>query len=190
MEIKGNVVKEMHGKEIFVFVHGAWAGGWVWDYVAPFLQRLGHQTIAVDLPGHGNDPADISTQTGETYAKKVIQIICNLDRQVILVGNSMGGSVISRIGEAIPLRIKKIVYIAAFLLQDGESGNGIDGHGIQPVDWLRESEDGKTVRKHVGTIPPGLRPDQVEAAKEREFKRAPRESIAALSGPVHVTKEK
>ncbi len=190
VSIKGNKTKSMHGMETFVFVHGAWSGAWAWRHVTEYLGRMGHQVIAVDLPGHGEDHADIAQQTAESYAQRVIEVIESLDVQVILVGNSMGGSVISRVAEAIPIRIKKLVYVAAFLLRDGESGNGTDGSGIQPVDWKRESADGKTAQRRKGSIPEGLRPDQVKEAKERECLRTDVESISALSDPVHVTKER
>ncbi|MCD8123863.1 MAG: alpha/beta fold hydrolase [Lachnospiraceae bacterium] len=190
MEIKNNHVVDMSGHDTFVFVHGAWSGAWSWDKVRPLLEALGHTTYAVDLPGHGEDSSDIATQTGDTFARKVVDLIESLPCRVILVGNSMGGSVISRVGEMIPDKIKKIVYLAAFLLQDGESGNGIDGSGIQPVDWLKDSDDGKTALRHPPEIPDWMTPEQAEEEREREARRKPRESIAALSGKVHVTKKR
>lgn len=190
MEIKNNQVVEMAGHETFVFVHGAWSGGWSWDKIRPFLEALGHKTYAVDLPGHGEDHSDIAEQTGITYAQKVERVIRGIPEPVILVGNSMGGSVISSVGEAIPERIKKIVYLAAFLLRDGESGNGIDGSGIQPIDWHAASEDGKTAKRTPGPIPDWMTPEQVKEEQERERKRTLVESIAALSGKIHVTQDR
>ena len=39
----------------FVLIHGSGNGGWCWDKVAPLLKQAGHEVIAPDLPGHGDD---------------------------------------------------------------------------------------------------------------------------------------
>ena len=41
----------------FVLVHGAWHGAWCWEKVVPLLAARGHAARAIDLPGHGDDPA-------------------------------------------------------------------------------------------------------------------------------------
>lgn len=53
--------------------------------------------------------------------KKICNILDEFDEQVILVGHSMGGIVISQVAEERPQKIKKLVYLTAYLLQDGES---------------------------------------------------------------------
>jgi pimeloyl-ACP methyl ester carboxylesterase len=41
------------GRATFVFVHGAWHGGWCWSEVVRLLSERGHRAVALDLPGHG-----------------------------------------------------------------------------------------------------------------------------------------
>jgi pimeloyl-ACP methyl ester carboxylesterase len=40
----------------FILIHGAWQGAWAWETIVPRLEALGHDAIAVDLPGNGHNP--------------------------------------------------------------------------------------------------------------------------------------
>ncbi len=103
-----------------VLVHGAWLDASSWDKVAPALRAAGHEVIAVNLPGHGKDNTPVPALTLQAYADAVKKAIGNR-KDVILVGHSMGGIVVSAAAEQIPDKIKEIVYIGAFLPQNGES---------------------------------------------------------------------
>jgi len=50
-------------KPTFVFVHGAWHGGWCWNRVTPLLEAAEHRALAVTLTGLG-DRAHLSSETG------------------------------------------------------------------------------------------------------------------------------
>ena len=186
----------MSGSSVFVFVHGAWGCGAVWSETEQILRRLGHKTVALDLPAHGMNYADIREQTTETYAAYVSGMIQKLGRKVILVGHSMGGSVITAAAERIPESIEKLVYCAAFLLRSGESGNGLDGQGIQPVDWLQFSSDKKSVawEAYLQQNPTSDTAQQMvtmEGARfEALYNEGAAESIAALQGKVYPTPER
>ncbi|MEO8223884.1 MAG: alpha/beta fold hydrolase [Gammaproteobacteria bacterium] len=104
-----------------VLVHGAWHGGWCWRHLAPLLRARGHEVLAPDLPGHGNDAAELSTQTLESYARKVGDAVRTSGDDVILVGHSLGGLVISAVAEELPERLRRLVYVTAFLPRDGDS---------------------------------------------------------------------
>jgi pimeloyl-ACP methyl ester carboxylesterase len=105
----------------FVLVHGAWHGGWCWNEVVRLLRDERHDVQAPDLPGHGNDKTSITKVTLENCVNKVCKIIRTKPEPVILVGHSMGGVVISQAAENEPDRIKTLVYLAAFLVRNGES---------------------------------------------------------------------
>lgn len=104
----------------FVLVHGAWHGAWCWDRVVPILERK-HEVVAIDLPGHGrNRSLPVMEITLETYTSSVLRILDSLRDPVILVGHSMGGVVITQSAEYRPSKIRKLVYLTAFLPRNGE----------------------------------------------------------------------
>jgi pimeloyl-ACP methyl ester carboxylesterase len=104
----------------YVLIHGAWHGGWCWDKIVPLLENKGHKVEAPDLPGHGSDKTPISEISLQTYTDRVCQILDAQPEPVILVGHSMGGVVITQAAEYRPEKIKKLVYLTACLLQNGE----------------------------------------------------------------------
>jgi pimeloyl-ACP methyl ester carboxylesterase len=105
----------------FVLVHGAWHGAWCWRRIEPLLRARGHDVLAPDLPGHGHDPADPAGQTLDGYAQRIEAAIRGGGGNVVLVGHSLGGLVISAVAEALPERIRRLVYVTAFLPRDGDS---------------------------------------------------------------------
>jgi pimeloyl-ACP methyl ester carboxylesterase len=175
-----------------ILVHGAWHGAWCWRHVAPLLRRRGHEVHAPDLPGHGDDPAPVHQQTLGSYAQRVSDVAQTCDGEVILVGHSLGGLVISAVAEADPARIQRLVYVAALLPRDGDSlvricaadpANPMNTASVRTPDRqcvtvdperLQEifyadcpAEDLALARSHVGPEP-----------------------LAALFGTVHVTPER
>ncbi len=105
----------------YVLVHGSWHGAWCWYKVVPRLEQAGHTALAIDLPGHGRDwtPArDVSLQT---YVDCVCGLLDTLPEPAILVGHSRGGIVISQAAESRPEKIKALVYLAAYLIPNGEA---------------------------------------------------------------------
>lgn len=107
--------------QTYVFVHGAWQAPYVWDSVQTDLSKSGNKVIVVELPGHGSDTTPPHMLSLNVYRDKVIDAISKADSNVILVGHSMGGMVITHVAEKIPSRIKKLVYIGAFLPSSGQS---------------------------------------------------------------------
>ncbi|HDR7378734.1 MULTISPECIES: alpha/beta fold hydrolase [Bacillus] len=111
-----------------VLVHGAWQGEWAWELVKPQLEALGHTVITLDLPGSGKDTTPSQNITLDSYVDAVTATINQQTEKVIVVGHSMGGIVITQTAELIPNKIDKLVYLCAFLPQNGESlGSKLDG---------------------------------------------------------------
>jgi pimeloyl-ACP methyl ester carboxylesterase len=105
----------------FVLIHGSWHGAWCWYKVIPLLERVGHRVIAPDLPSLGSDKTPIAEVSLQKWAESVGEILDAENEPVILVGHSRGGIVISQASESRPGKVKVLVYLAAFLLRDGES---------------------------------------------------------------------
>jgi len=104
----------------FVLVHGNWHCGSAWDGVAQRLDQLGHIAYAPTVAGHGTDlQSDIGHHEA---AQSVVEFIIDRDlADFVLVGHSGGGTTISKVAEAIPDRIRRLVYLSGFVLKDGES---------------------------------------------------------------------
>lgn len=113
--------KEEQDESTYVLVHGAWSGAYAWDKVAPLLEAEGEQVITVELPAHGKDDTPVAQATLQSYVDKVAEAVTAQSGQVILVGHSMGGIVISEVADSIPDRITTLVYLAAYLPQDGQT---------------------------------------------------------------------
>ena len=102
----------------YVLVHGAWEGKWAWELVAPKLLEAGHTVQAVDLAGSYGHERPMEDITLDSYVDTVIEAIDRVDGTVVLVGHSLGGAVISQVAERVPDRLERLVYVAAFLLEN------------------------------------------------------------------------
>lgn len=176
----------------FLFVHGSWHGGWCWEKLAPLIERAGHVVRTPDLPGHGSDPTALGEVTLESYAQRIGAELLSLDQPAILVGHSMGGAVISEVAEAHPDRVRILVYLAGFLLRDGQSvldaaSTDVDSVLMPSLKW---AEDGQSA---------SLTPDDARAAfhghctQSDAVAAAARlcpEPIAPVATPVRLTEER
>ncbi len=91
-----------------------------WDRVVPLLQASGYDVTAVNLPGHGIDNTPYEQIQLQSYVDAVKTAI-GAKTNVVLVGHSLAGVVISQVAEAIPDQLARLVYVAAYLPQNGES---------------------------------------------------------------------
>ncbi|MGN8057681.1 alpha/beta fold hydrolase [Pedobacter sp. 22163] len=105
----------------FVLVHGAFQGGYAWQFVKAQLEASGQKVIVVDLPGHGKDQTPPATITLKSYRDRIVSAISGVNGKVILVAHSAGGSAITAVADSVPERIEKMVYIAAAIPTNGQS---------------------------------------------------------------------
>ena len=105
----------------FVLVHGAFAGAWIWGPLIERLRAAGHSVEALDLPGSGDDHTPVAEVTLDACADRLCQVLSNASEPAVVVGNSMGGIVATQGAARCPERVAAIVYVAAFLPQDGQS---------------------------------------------------------------------
>lgn len=106
----------------FVIVHGGWGGGWEWRQVADRLIGLGHEVRTPTLTGLGDRSHLLSRSvTLETHATDVVNVI-GWERlsDVILVGHSYGGMVITVAASLERSRIRGLIYIDAFIPEHGQ----------------------------------------------------------------------
>ena len=99
-----------------VLVHGAFHGAWCWAGLQAELDRRGVPSYAVDLPGHGVSPDPLTDLHGD--AEAVARVVERLGGDVVLVGHSYGGAVISQADVAD--RVSRLVFLAALVLDEGE----------------------------------------------------------------------
>ena len=106
----------------FVFVPGMSHGAWCWELVQARLERAGHHTLAVDLPGHGRRAPERHRASVGTYAQAVADamMLAGL-HEAVVVGHSMGGVVIPKVAELVPARVRHLVFLAAVVLPHGAS---------------------------------------------------------------------
>ena len=113
----------------FVLVHGAWHGGWCWQRVIDRLTAQGHRVFAPTLTGvcersHLDSPSvNLSTQISDV----VNEIRWKDLENVVLVGHSYGGMVITGVAEQVASKIASIVYLDAFIPADGQSLGDLGG---------------------------------------------------------------
>lgn len=103
-----------------VLVHGAWGSALSWGPVARALKRAGKDVLAIDLPGHGDDPTPPDDVDLDDYTDRVVAAL-ESGPPALLVAHSMGGMVISGAADRAPGKVRKLAYVCAFLPQDGES---------------------------------------------------------------------
>ncbi|MEE9261651.1 MAG: alpha/beta fold hydrolase [Dehalococcoidia bacterium] len=107
----------------FVFVHGSWHGGWCWQRVARLLRQRGHDVYTPTLTGLGERSHLVSPESGlNLHIQDIRQVLEYEDLQdVVLTGHSYGGMVITGVAEESWERIAHLVYLDAYVPQDGQS---------------------------------------------------------------------
>lgn len=107
----------------YVLVHGGWHGGWHWDDVADRLRATGATVYAPTLVGLAERVGEATATTGvQDHVADVVALIDNQGlADVVLVGHSYGGFVITGVAHARPAAVSDLVYLDAFVPTDGQS---------------------------------------------------------------------
>ena len=123
-EIDAQTAKsETPSKPTIVIVHGAWGGGWAFKKVEALLRQKGFDVYRPQLTGQGDRVHLARPDIGlNTHIDDVVNTILYEDlRDIVLVGHSYGGMVISGVADRVPDRIKRLVYLDAMVPNDGDS---------------------------------------------------------------------
>ena len=99
----------------FVLVHGAWHGGWCWKKVAPLLRSAGHEVYTPTLTGLGERDHLLTRDIGlDTHIQDIVNVLEYEElTQVVLVGHSYGGMVVTGVAERAHERLRQLVYLDA-----------------------------------------------------------------------------
>ncbi|HLD52949.1 MAG TPA: alpha/beta fold hydrolase [Sediminibacterium sp.] len=132
-----NTFSQSANKPTYVIVHGAWGGGWSFKKVDSLLTAAGSKVYRPTLTGQGERVHLATPEIGlSTHIQDVVNTILFEDlRNVILVGHSYGGMVVTGVADSIPERISKLIYLDAFVPEDGESvfALGRTPEGMKPL---------------------------------------------------------
>lgn len=107
----------------FVLVHGAWHGGWCWRTVADILRNRGHNVTAPTQTGLGERAHLISRNIDlATFVADIENHILYEDRaEIVLVGHSFGGGVMTGVADRIAERLDRLIFLDAMMLHSGET---------------------------------------------------------------------
>jgi pimeloyl-ACP methyl ester carboxylesterase len=110
------------GMTTFVLVHGFWHDGAAWNRVIRRLEHRGHSAFGPTVAGHGREVCKRVSHAESTQS--IVEFIVGHGlTDFVLVGHSTGGTIISKVAELIPDRVRRLVFYGGFVLNDGESLN-------------------------------------------------------------------
>src|SRR4051812_14926460 len=107
----------------FVLVHGGWDGAWAWRSIARELQMAGHEVFTPTLTGSGERVHLASPEIDLNTHILDVSNVLHYEKleDIILVGYSYGGMVVTGVAEQMPERLRQIIYLDAFVPQNGLS---------------------------------------------------------------------
>jgi pimeloyl-ACP methyl ester carboxylesterase len=144
----------------FVLIPGGWHGGWVFEGVERRLLESGHIVRSVTLSGlgeHAAPTANLSTHVAETIGLLEVS-----DQSVVLCGHSYGGMVITGAADAVPEKVRALVYLDAYLPADGDSTWSLTTPRFRELFLAGVAENGYACAPPVG-LDPRCRPHPIGA---------------------------
>ncbi|MFF7097328.1 alpha/beta hydrolase [Streptomyces rubradiris] len=140
----------------FLLVHGAWHSGRCWERVVPLLESAGHRVLAPSLTGYGDTAHLGGPGVGlDTHVEDVVGLIRAEDlSEVVLVGHSYAGLVVSSAANEVPERIAHLVYLDAMVPEHGESAVDVMPVTQRLIDLAVRSESGWRVPPPAELPPP------------------------------------
>ena len=158
----------------YLIVHGAFGGGYAWQKVDSLLTARGHKVYRPTLTGLGERYHLASPEVSlSTHVADIVNVILfeNL-HDVVLVGHSYGGMVVTGVADSLPDRIAQIVYLDAHIAEDRKSAFDLRVGGD---DLMKYEKDGMLIPPFVddsGSFPHNV-PQSVATLTERRPLRNP-----------------
>ncbi|WOD08557.1 alpha/beta hydrolase [Marinomonas sp. GJ51-6] len=138
-----------------VFIHGAWASGWAWEPLLPYIHSPDTHCHVINLPDSESYEASLQSQAGiEEYKSHVLNALAKIKGSVWLIAHSGGGLIATAVAEEIPNKIAGIIYVAGMMLPSDMSFSelcqtvaqkGINTQGISP--YLQNTQYGTKVKE-------------------------------------------
>jgi pimeloyl-ACP methyl ester carboxylesterase len=167
----------------FVLVHGGWRGGWIWKRVARQLRMAGHDVFTPTMTGLGERSHQLNANVN--LSANILDIVNVIKfeelNDVILCGHSYAGMIISGVADQLHERISALVYLDAWVPEDGDSIAALspetaqlsivkgaaryEGYGVPPIpaEVLQVNEqdrawvDGMCTPQPLATMTEGIR---------------------------------
>ena len=116
-----------------MLVHGAWHGGWCWRRVADRLSAAGHRVFCPTLTGLGERAHLLTREVNlTTHIQDVVALLEAEElNEVVLVGHSYGGIVITGVAARAKARLRQLVYLDSAIVEDGESWSSAHSPQVQ-----------------------------------------------------------
>lgn len=147
----------------FLVAHGAWSAGWSWRKMHPLMRAAGHELITPTYTGLGerehlaNPAIDLDVHIQDMLGVIKFEQL----RDIILIGHSYGGMVATGVADRVPDRIRKLVYLDAFVPTDGQALIDL----LPPATAERMRAGAKTIdgwRVPANPIPPDTAANDVQ----------------------------
>jgi pimeloyl-ACP methyl ester carboxylesterase len=135
----------------FILIPGGWRGGWGFEEVERPLVGNGHQVHSVTLSGLGAEAAPSANLS--THIAEAIGLLKASEQPVVLCGHSYGGMVITGAADAVPEKVRSLVYLDAYLPDDGDSTWSLTTPHFRELFVAGAAENG-----YACAPPPGLDP--------------------------------
>ena len=147
--------------ETFLVCHGAWGGGWSWKKMQPLMQAAAHRLVTPTYTGLGervhlaNPSIDL-----DTHIQDVLNVIHYEDlSDIVLLGHSYGGMVATGVADRARDRIAQLIYLDAFVPDDGQSLFDLNEPGRGQMRELAQKGDGWRVPPN--PVPPDTPPEDL-----------------------------
>jgi pimeloyl-ACP methyl ester carboxylesterase len=117
----------------FVVAHGAWSAGWAWKKMRPLMRAAGHEFYTPTYTGIGERSHLASPEIDlDTHITDIVNILDFEELQdVVLIGHSYGGMVATGIADRARERVAKLIYLDAFVPEDGQSLFDLTDHAAR-----------------------------------------------------------
>ena len=170
----------------YVLVHGAWRGSWIWKRVRRLLQARGHEVFTPTLTGVA-DRSHLSSPSVnlDTHITDVVNLIRWEElSDVILCGHSYGGCVVSGVADRVPDQIGALVYLDAFVLENGQCLNDMIPPEARRERLALVNEAGEGWK-----LPPIPAEEFNVNPRDRDWvnRQATMQSMATSEQPLHLT---